>query len=385
MVIGNVQDSYFALDIADFLGQRTDYTDLVMLKTFANSEFCPRFTIHDEDDMTSVGTSLRGKTVILVSVHRGQFSRNELAMRNLIIARAAKDNEANKVILVEPDLFYSAQDRGPKPGQGKTNYERDFADYYKFNGQAFSARLYASLLKEAGVDAVFTIHNHSSSTHAEYEAIFGPSNFVNLVPDSLFHYYITNSGIVDPENTVLVAPDRGASSFVEQVAKGGERQFPMIVMDKIRTGERQVHMAVSATSPYPLNYIKNKDVVVLDDMVRTGGTIVSCCKLLQSFEPRKVIFMATHFYSSEETKSNLGTPVINEIITTSTLPSILNRDSQGRLRKKMAVLKINKWIAYHLNNYLNLGLTIQEPLYVESMSDKNPRSREVKTPATQQH
>ncbi len=376
IVVGNLSDSYFAIDIADFLDQKTDFSDLIMLKTFANSEFCPRFTVHDEDDYSTIGSTLAGKTVIIVSVHRGHVSRNELAMRNFIIARAAKDNDAKEVILVEPELFYSAQDRGPKRSHGKTNFEREMADLYKFNGQPFTARLYASLLKSSGIDMVVTVHNHSVATHHEYTEIFGESNFVNLFPDSLFNYYIHNSGIVDPANTVLIAPDKGAVDFVSSVARANGTNLPIVIMDKIRTGERKVHMTVAQHSQYPLSFIKDRDIVVLDDMVRTGGTIVACCKLLREYNPRKVIFMTTHFHSSEETKVNLSTPAIDEIITTSTLPSILNRDNQGRLRKKMAVLKINKWIASYLNERLNMGVDIEPPLYVENMSDKNPRSSE---------
>lgn len=378
VVIANVTDSYFAIDIADFLQQKTDFSDLVMLKVFANSEFCPRFTIHDEEDLSNIGRTMKGKTVILVSVHRGHMTRNELAMRNLIIARAAKDNDAKQVILVEPDLFFSAQDRGPLPDQGFTGHERDVNDYHKFNGQPFTARLYASLLKVSGVDVVITIHNHSVSTQYEYEKTFGKGNFVNLYPDSLFNYYVKHSGITDPARTVLVAPDKGAFDFVSSVARFNGDDFPVVVMDKVRTGERKIHMTVSATSPYPIEHVTGKDVVVLDDMVRTGGTIANCCKILNQYAPNKTIFMTTHFHSSEETKVNLSTPAISEIITTSTLPSILNRDNQGRLRKKMAVLKINKWIASYLSERLDLGLKIEQPLYVENMSDKNPRSRERK-------
>ncbi|MEM1137970.1 MAG: ribose-phosphate diphosphokinase [Bacteroidota bacterium] len=374
IVIGNLSDSYFAIDIADFLQQKSDFSDLIMLKTFANSEFCPRFTVHDEEDYTSIGSTLSGKTVIIVSVHRGHVSRNELAMRNFIIARAAKDNDAKQVILVEPELFYSAQDRGPKRTHGKTNFEREMADLYKFNGQPFTARLYANLLKSSGVDIVVTVHNHSVSTQDEYTRNFGKNNFVNLFPDSLFNYYIHNSGIVDPTNTVLIAPDKGAVEFVNSVAKANGTNLPIVIMDKIRTDERKVHMTVAQHSQYPLSFIKDRDIVVLDDMVRTGGTIVACCKLLREQNPRKIIFMTSHFHSSEETKVNLATPAIDEIITTSTLPSILNRDNQGRLRKKMAVLKINKWIAAYLNERLGLGLKIKAPLYIETMSDKNPRS-----------
>ncbi|MFW5882866.1 MAG: ribose-phosphate diphosphokinase [Verrucomicrobiota bacterium] len=375
VVVGNLSDSYFAIDTADFLHQQSDVSDLVSLKLFTNSEFCPRFTLDDEEEIGLTGRMLEGRTLIIVSVHRGHVTRNELAMRNLILARAGKDNGAKQVFLVEPDLFYSAQDRGPRPEHGHPSFERDQADRHKFNGQPFTARLYAQLLKTAGVDCVLTIHNHSSSTQHEYREVFGEDNFVNMVPDRIFNYYLKHTDIVDSTETVLVAPDQGALPFVKAVANANGQDFPVISLEKIRTDERKVAVSQHHNSPYPITHVKGRDVVVMDDMVRTGGTIATVCRLLKEYEPRRIVFMVTHFLSNEEIKQQLSTPAINEIITTSTLPSILNRDNQGRLRKKMAVLKVSKWIASYINERLGLGLDISAPLYVEDMSDKNPRSQ----------
>jgi len=374
IIIGNVFDNYFAIDLADFLKQKTDITDLVSLKIFDNTEFCPRFTIYGHDKYAMTGKSLNGKRVIIISVHNDWISRNELAMRNMILARSAKDNGADEVILVEPDLFYSAQDRGPKEELGKTEYKRKPEDLYKFNGQAFTAKLYAQLLKTSGIDVVVTIHNHSLSCQHEYERVFGEKNFINLHPDSLYHSYLCDSGIIDPYNSLLVSPDRGAEEFVRNTSEISEPVFPFILFEKVRMNERTVELKFSDESQFTLRQIRGKDIIVLDDMVRTGTTIRECCKILQKFSPRKIIFMVTHFFSSDEIKRNLSISCINEIITTNTLPTILNRDHQGRLRKKMAVLKINKWIANYLNQHLELGLDIEKPFYLEDMSDKNPRS-----------
>jgi ribose-phosphate pyrophosphokinase len=92
-------------------------------------------------------------------------------------------------------------------------------------------------------------------------------------------------------------------------------------------------------------------VVVFDDMVRTGSTIVNCCSVLRQARPRRVIFGVSHFYSSAEGRENMASPAVDEILTTNTLPTILNRDTQGRLRKKMVVIKIEKWIARFLLRY----------------------------------
>jgi ribose-phosphate pyrophosphokinase len=375
LVVGNTSDSYTAFDIAYYLRQKTSISDIISLKVFKNSEFCPRFTLYEEDDFSHTGESLKGKTIILVSAHSDFISRNELAMRNLILARAARDNGAKQLILVEPDLFYSAQDRGPRPEHGKTKYKRSMEDMHKFNGQPFTARLYAQLLKNSGVDAIVTVHNHSFSTTHEYEKIFGKGNFINLFPDDLYHYYICNSGIVDPLNTILIAPDEGAEDFVLSVAENGEPFFPALKFSKSRSGERSVQLKAAKDSESKMSLIENKDIVVLDDMVRTGATISECCNILQKYNPDRIVFLVTHFYSSEEVKQKLSNPNITEIVTTNTIPSILNRDNQGRLRKKMVVLKIMKWIANYLCKRLELDIKINEPLYDFDISNKNKRAK----------
>ena len=104
--------------------------------------------------------------------------------------------------------------------------------------------------------------------------------------------------------------------------------------------------------------------IVLDDMVRTGGTIVECCRLLRQGNPRRLCFVVTHSLSSAEARENLNSKCIDEILTSNTIPSVLNRDSQGRLRKKMVVLKIEKWISRFLLNYVGKStLKFQRDFY----------------------
>ena len=117
-------------------------------------------------------------------------------------------------------------------------------------------------------------------------------------------------------------------------------------------------------------------MVVIDDMVRTGTTIVECCKLLKTYSPRRILFFVTHFNSSREGRTNLNALEIDEIVTTSTIPSILNRDMQGRLRHKLVVLRIARWISSYIVQVLDPDLGgLSPPLYKEDMSSKNPRWR----------
>lgn len=376
LVVGNISESYFAIDLADYLEQHVSVSDLVSLKMFANTEFCPRFTISEENDIENTGRMLQGKTIIIASVQNDWYSRNEVAMHNLILARAAKDNEAAKVVLVEPDLFYSAQDRGPKRTHGANPEKRNIKDRHKFNGQPFTARLYAQLLKDAGVDTVFTIHNHSQSTINEFISVFSSNNVVNLLPDTLYFDYIKDRGIADLENLILVSPDQGARDFIDKVSALQAPAIPYLVIDKLRKNQRKVEARVADDSPCRLEEVKAKDIVVLDDMVRTGSTVIETCKILKGHQPRKIVFMVSHFYSSNEVKQVLAHPVIDEIVTTNSIPTILNRDHQGRLRKKMIVLKIAKWIAQSIDKHFQFGLKITPPFYEEDMSTKNPRAKQ---------
>ena len=134
---------------------------------------------------------LNRKIVLICSVSNHERSRNDYAMRNCILARAAKDNGAEQVVLVEPDLFYSAQDRGPHR-IGELEKDRPDVDLKKFDGQAFTSLLYAELLKKSGVDAVVTVHNHSIKVQNLFAEIF-EGNFHNLIPTEVYAHYIKTS------------------------------------------------------------------------------------------------------------------------------------------------------------------------------------------------
>jgi len=376
IIISNVSDDPFAIDIGHMVGQPEEISDIISLKVYANTEFCPRF-ISDEADITRIGAQLNGKTIVICSAATNH-TRGSLAMRNLVLARGAKDNGAKKVILVEPDLYFSAQDRGPH--RGPDEQKRPLEDLKKFDGQPFTARLYAELLKSAGVDVVITVHNHSAKVQKLFSYLFN-GEFHNLIPSELYADYIRYSDMVvtgkDGDNLVLVAPDHGAEPFMKSVYETlGLSKTSRMIMEKVRDGERKVSMTVSKESDMPLEGIKGKDVIVLDDMVRTGSTIVECCRLLRQGNPNKICFGVTHFLSSAEARENLNSKFVDEILTLNTIPAILNRDSQGRLRKKLVVLKIEKWIARYLLQYMNKDAQkFEKDFYSVDMSSKNPRWR----------
>lgn len=382
IVVGNTSDDPFAIDVAFAMSQATDIADLISLKTFANSEFCPRF-ISDEKDLTNIGNKLDGKTIVVVSTSNRFLSRQNLAMRNLLIARAAKENGAAHVILVEPDLFYSAQDRGPKCEPGVVRPVRDLK---KFDGQPFTARLYAQMLKLAGVDRVVAVHNHSAAVQAVFTETF-EGRFHHLLPYEIYTDYLRNSDIVrcgpDGEGLALCAPDQGAREFVLQMHQElGLPKVKCILLDKKRSGEHEVEIELAKDSPANLEDVSGHDIVLFDDMVRTGSTLVKTCQFLKPDDPgllrrkpRRLVFVVSHFYASEEGRHKMAENALDEILALNTLPAVLNRDEQGRLRRKLVVLKIERWLARNLGRILGLPERQDAALYQIEMSSKNPRFR----------
>lgn len=376
IIVGNSSDDPFAIDLAFSIGQAEDIADMISMKVFANSEFCPRF-ISDEEDFSCIGNKLKGKTVVIVSTSSHVVSRQNLAMRNLLIARAAKENGAVHVMLVEPDLYYSAQDRGPTRDLGETPHERDDNDLKKFDGQPFTAKLYAQMLKLAGVDSVMTVHNHSYSVQRMFSQVF-EGQFHNLIPYELYCDYLKNSDIVSygpqGEGLALCAPDAGARDFVKEMYhRLNLPKAKFILLDKERSGEREVEIKLHDESETTFEEIDGHDIVLFDDMVRTGSTVVQSCEFLKQIHPGKTVFAVSHFYASEEGREKMANPAIDEILTLNTLPTVLNRDVQGRLRRKMVVMKIERWLANNLAGLLGVKHAREDGLYQIDMSSTNPR------------
>jgi ribose-phosphate pyrophosphokinase len=377
-IVGSVSDDAQAQEIADRCGQKLDVSDIISLKEFTNTEFCPRF-ISDEKDPGEVGYRLAGRTVVIVSTAHIGISRNELAMRNFLIARAAKDNGAERVILLEPDLFYSAQDRGPRRELGHPEIERSEADLKKFDGQPCSAKLYAELLRMAGVDEVITVHNHSIATKRWFNMAFD-NRFTDLIPTKVYGHYFTNSDVIcrdsDGSQLVIAAPDRGARAFAGLVREAiGLPNIRLAFFEKLRADEDKVKIELATDSPVSFEQMRGKDIVIVDDMVRTGSTIVACAELIKTHgTPRRIVFLVTHFYASHQGRVKMFSSPIDEIVTTDTIPPILSRDVQGRLRRKLVVLRLPKWIAWLLLSRMQLDPSrYEQDFYDVDMSSRNPR------------
>jgi ribose-phosphate pyrophosphokinase len=222
-----------------------------------------------------------------------------------------------------------------------------------------------------------TVHNHSHSVQQIFGEVF-EGQFSNLIPYDIYCDYIRNSNMVnyakEGEGLALCAPDQGARDFVRAMYERlALPKAKFIMLDKERSGERQVEIKLHDESESTFDEIDGHDILLFDDMVRTGSTVVKSCQFLQQINPGRTIFAVSHFYASEEGRENMANPAIDEILALNTLPTVLNRDVQGRLRRKMVVLKIERWLAKELCKVFGLAENEEESLYQIDMSSTNPR------------
>ena len=233
------------------------------------------------------------------------------------------------------------------------------------------------MLKLAGVDRVVTVHNHSHAVQSMFTQVFD-GRFHNLIPVEIYVDYLKNSNIVSygerGEGLALCAPDAGARDFVRQMYDAlGLDRAKCVLLDKERTGEREVEITLHAESESTFEELGGHDIVLFDDMVRTGSTVVKSCEFLKRANPGRTVFAVSHFYASDEGREKMASSFIDEILTLNSIPTVLNRDVQGRLRRKTVVLKIELWLARNLCHILGVPVPRGNSLYQIDMSSKNRR------------
>jgi ribose-phosphate pyrophosphokinase len=250
------------------------------LSTFANGE--KRVWIKD---------SVQGENVILVQ----SFSNptDEHLMETLLIADALERQGARHVNLVIPWMGYSLQDKVFRPGE------------------PIAAKVVANLISHSHIKRVFLFDLHNSSTPGFFSI---PSH--HLTASELFAQYAKKS--IGLENAVIASPDFGGLKRAHVFAE--KLNIEIVKLDKhrdIHTGNI-IEMGLSGT-------VSGKKVILLDDVILSGGTAIEAAKLLKDKGASEVHFLATHGIfvdgSLEKIKnSHLDTVVITNSIAHPKLP-----------------------------------------------------------------
>ena len=276
----------------------------INIQKFSDGEICPIYL-----------ESVRGDYVFLVqSTHYPTDNLMEL----LLMIDAARRASAYKVIAVIPYYGYARQDRKDKPRV------------------AIGSKLVANMLVAAGADRIITMDLHAPQIQGYFDI---PVD--HLDSSAVFIPYIQNLKL---ENLTFAAPDVGAANRIREIASYFEVE--MVICDKHRKRANEI------ASMMVIGDVENKDIVLIDDICDTGGTLVKSAALLKEKGARSVRAMITHPVLSGNAYENIANSVLEELVVCDTIP--VNKN----LAKKIKVLTVSELFAVAIRNaYENKSIT----------------------------
>lgn len=229
----------------------------------------------------------RNKDVFIVASTSPPVNTN--LMELLIFVDSLKRGSANSITVVLTYFGYARMDR---KAAGR---------------QPITAKLVANMLETAGVTKVIVIDVHNPSIQG----------FFNIPVDDLRGQYILAPAIrkIDKKFTV-VSPDHGGATRARILAELISDNVDIAIVDKRRTGKNEsVTMGV-------LGNVKNRNIVIIDDMIDTGGTIIKAAKILREKGAKKIVVAATHGIFSYGFEAFSKSKDIDKVIVTDSISDV---------------------------------------------------------------
>ena len=250
--------------------------------------------------------SIRGQFVFLV---QSTFAPTDNLMELLLMIDAAKRASAYKVIAVIPYYGYARQDRKDKPRV------------------AIASKMVANMLVAAGADRVVTMDLHAPQIQGYFDI---PVD--HLESSAIFIPYIESLNL---SNLTFAAPDVGSANRIREVASFFECE--MVICDKHRKRANEI------ASMVVIGDVKDRDIVLIDDICDTGGTLTKSAALMIEKGARSVRAFCTHPVLSGKAYENIENSVLEELVVCDTIP--LKQTSS-----KIKVLSTDELFAVALRN-----------------------------------
>ncbi len=269
MVFSGTKSKYLAEKICSSLGCQLGK---LQITTFADGEFA-----------VSYEESIRGRDVFLV---QSTFPNSDNLMELLLMIDAAKRASARNIVAVIPYFGWARQDRKDKPRV------------------CIGAKLVADLLSVAGIDRLITM-----DLHADQEQGFFNVPVDHLYASTIMMPYISSLNL---KNLCIATPDVGGSKRASVYAKYFD--CPLVLCNKTRKCANVV------SEMQVIGDVKGKDVILVDDIVDTAGTITMAANLMKEKGANSVRAIASHCVMSGPASERIQDSVIEEMVFTDSIP-----------------------------------------------------------------
>lgn len=285
--------------IVDYLGLELGE---VSIKRFSDGEIWVKYK-----------ENIRGRDVFIVQSTQPPA---ENLMELLIMIDAAKRSSATRVTAVIPYFGYARQDRKDQPRV------------------AITAKLVANLITVAGADRVITMDLHAAQLQGFFDIPF----------DHLYASPVFTSIFKDlNENLIVVSPDIGGIKLARSYAKRLNASFAVI--DKRRPEQNKVEIMNI------IGDVEGKNVLLVDDLIDTGGTFVGAIKALKDRGAEKIWGSVSHALLSGEAVSKIEASPIDELYVTDSIP--LSKESNKIKIRTASALFAEAIIRSHNNTSIS--------------------------------
>ena len=240
-------------------------------------------TFADGEFVVSFEESIRGCDVFLV---QSTFPNTDNLMELLLMVDAAKRASARSIIAVVPYFGWARQDRKDKPRV------------------PIGAKLVADMLSVAGIDRLITMDLHADQIQG----------FFNVPVDHLYASLVLVPYVasLNLDDLIIAAPDVGASKRAALFSK--KLNVPLVLCNKTRERANVV------ASIQIIGDVKDKNVVIVDDMVDTAGTITKAADEIKKAGAKSVRAVASHCIMSDPASDRVMASQLEEIVFTDSIP-----------------------------------------------------------------
>ena len=250
--------------------------------------------------------SIRGKSVFLI---QSTYAPSDNLMELLLMIDAAKRASAYKVIAVMPYYGFARQDRKDRPRV------------------AIGSKLVANMLTAAGADRVVTMDLHAPQIQGYFDI---PVD--HLDSSAIFIPYIENLNL---KNLTFAAPDVGSANRIREISTYFECE--MVICDKHRKRANEI------ASMVVIGDVTDRDIVLIDDICDTGGTLAKSAGLMKEKGARSVRALCTHPVLSGNAYENIQNSALEELVVCDTIPV------RG-ICDKIKILSVDELFAVALRN-----------------------------------
>ena len=269
-----------------------------------------RQSFSDGEFQISINETVRGCDVFII---QSTIPPADNLMEMLLMIDAAKRASAHKIIAVIPYFGWARQDRKDKPRV------------------AIGAKLVANMLVSAGVDRVMTMDLHADQIQGFFEV---PVD--HLFASTLFAPYLKSKNL---DNLIIAAPDAGGSKRANAYAKYLDVDLALCYKQRKKANEIE--------SMTIIGDVKGKDVVIIDDMIDTAGTLTKSAQLFIDHGAKSVSACCTHALLSGPAHERIENSVLKELVVTNTIP--LKEEN-----KKIKVLSVASLFSDIMKQHVNL-------------------------------